>query len=411
MKTELIYQPTDKDLIEISLPLSKSILNRYQIISFLSDTDLFIDNEIFPQDNLILAEQLKIITKMSGSGCELNIGDSGTAMRFLIPIVCMEPGIWILDGSSRIRQRPVLHLVDELISMGGKIEYLSEKGFLPLKISSSKLKKKKVNLPGNISSQYISSLMLIAPSLEDGLEINISEDQVSMPYIKMTYGLMKQSGADIEWNENIISIRRSDYSKVIPEIERDWSAASYWYLITALLHGKKIKLKGLSLETFQGDSVCLSLFKYFGVKTLIDNDGIIIEQTERPIAKIDVDLRGFPDLAPSLIAASAAFDIPSVYRGLHHLKFKESDRLVVLKDELGKMGFNVESNEDTFFVHKRLDELQTVEINSHNDHRIAMALIPLSILIPALCIDNKECIRKSYPGFITDIENVGILIK
>ncbi len=314
MRWELKYQASSKDLIEITLPLSKSILNRNQIISFLSGQNLPIDKDIIPHDNLILAEQLELIKNGRGTGGNLNVSDSGTAMRFLISLLCIVPGTWILDGSSRIRQRPVLHLTEELLSMGGKIVYLGKKGFLPLKIDSSKLINKNVSLPGNISSQYISSLMLIAPYLEEGLTINIDKDQVSMPYIKMTYGLMKELGAEIEMTERDIIIQKSSYRNAVLLNERDWSAASYWYLLASLLPGKKFRLKDISLNSLQGDSICHSLFKSFGVSTIINDDSVIIERTGKPAVEIDIDLKDYPDIAPSLIVASAALDIPSVYK-------------------------------------------------------------------------------------------------
>lgn len=410
MRWELKYQASSKDLIEITLPLSKSILNRNQIISFLSGQNLPIDKDIIPHDNLILAEQLELIKNGRGTGGNLNVSDSGTAMRFLISLLCIVPGTWILDGSSRIRQRPVLHLTEELLSMGGKIVYLGKKGFLPLKIDSSKLINKNVSLPGNISSQYISSLMLIAPYLEEGLTINIDKDQVSMPYIKMTYGLMKELGAEIEMTERDIIIQKSSYRNAVLLNERDWSAASYWYLLASLLPGKKFRLKDISLNSLQGDSICHSLFKSFGVSTIINDDSVIIERTGKPAVEIDIDLKDYPDIAPSLIVASAALDIPSVYKGLHHLKFKESDRLTVLKNELTRMGFNVSSDTNSFTVRKQINKLKTLVINTNGDHRILMSLIPLIILIPRLSIDNRDCVQKSYPGFYADVENVGILI-
>ncbi len=411
MSFELKYRALDKDEEDISLPLSKSILNRYQIISFLSGKNFMIDKESLPVDNRILAEQLDLIKNSIGKGCKLDVGDSGTAMRFLISLLCIVPGDWVLDGSARIRQRPVLHLVEQLRAMGAKIEYMNKDGFLPLEIIHSGLCSVEAKLPGNISSQYISSLMLIAPLLNDGLIIHIAEDQVSMPYIQMSCGLMRYTGADVEINNEKIEIRRSGYKNALPEIEKDWSAASYFYLIASLIPGKRIRLERLSVDSFQGDSVCMSLFKLFGVTSFCDGKDIIIQRTENPVKEIDIDLKGFPDLAPSMIAASAALDIPSVYRGLHHLKFKESDRLAVMKNELGKMGFAIDSNEGTFIVNKKTDNLKAIEICTNNDHRIAMALSPLSILIPGLSTDNKECICKSYPGFLQDIENVGILIR
>ena len=409
-QNKLIYQPCSGENIEVLLPYSKSILNRCQIISFLAKKELEISDRFVSYDNRILDEQLRLIRNNFDKGCNINVQDSGTALRFLISLLCITPGQWTIDGSARLRKRPIHPLVEALRVMGGKIEYLETEDLLPLRIYSSILNKKMIDLPSDISSQFISSLMLISPFIEDGLELIIRDDQVSLPYLRMTFDLMKMMGAEMDWLNNNIIIQRSDYNYKNIDIERDWSAASYWYLLASILPGKLFILKDLFLNSLQGDCILKDLFCNFGVSSKIAGNDIIIENNGLVADKIDIDLRDYPDIAPSLIVASAALDIPSFYTGLKHLKFKESDRLKVLETELCKLGFNVETDGKIFIVKKKTSSLVKTIIHTNNDHRIAMSLIPLAILIPGIRIDSKDCVHKSYPSFFPDIEKAGIYI-
>ncbi|MGD0711466.1 MAG: 3-phosphoshikimate 1-carboxyvinyltransferase, partial [Bacteroidales bacterium] len=316
-----------------------------------------------------------------------------------------------LTGPERMLERPIAPLVEALKEIGGKIEYVGRQGFPPLKINGklNKFHNNKIKIAANISSQFISSLLMIAPTLPNGIEIEFVGDIVSRPYIDMTLSIMKYFGVSTEVFKNKINIKKQEYQPVKYIIESDWSCASYWYLIAALSNDPSIFLKGLKRKSFQGDAIIQEWFKTFGIITEFSDNGAFITKTNEDLSLIPdiIDFTDNPDLAQTMIVLCAAKGLKCKFTGLGSLKIKETDRINAMKKELKKFGIQLKEEEKNIYSLKGTFRNSSVTIETYNDHRMAMAFAPLALRCPEIIINNSKCVEKSYPGFWEDLKNAG----
>lgn len=344
----------------------------------------------------------------------VDIHHAGTAMRFLTAFFSSQEGANVtLTGSQRMQERPIKILVDALKNLGADIDYLKNEDYPPLLIKGKTLKKHKVSLPADISSQYISALLLIAPSLEHGLVLELVGNITSVPYIKMTLGLLDQIGITSSFEGNTVSVLpKKNVSESSLTVESDWSSASYFYSITALCEvGTEISLSSYRKDSLQGDSVLKELYKDFGVKTIFKEDGISLVKTKtNQIADVEYDLANAPDLAQTVAVTCFGLGIGCHLTGLHTLKIKETDRLLALKNELSKLGANVSVTNRALTLESSNKINFEVAIDTYNDHRMAMAFAPLAIKT-TIIINDAEVVSKSYPDFWKDLEQLGFKIK
>ncbi len=398
----------NKNLIgEITLPASKSISNRLLIIQALSYSH-------FTIKNISKSDDTKIIYSVLNSNTNnFDVDNSGTAMRFLTAFLSKIVGEWILTGSDRMKKRPIGKLVDALRELGANIEYIEDEGFPPLEILGSNLTGKTIEINANISSQFISALLLIAPTLKNGLTIKLKGKIVSKPYIDLTLNILKYFGINSSFINNAIKINNQ---KFIPKeffVEADWSAASYWYEMAAFADNVDLKLFGLSKDSLQGDAVVAKIFEDFGVKTTFFNNGIHLTKKESNIKEFNIDLTNYPDLAQTLVVTCAFLEIPFKISGLANLKIKETNRIKALINELSK--FNINLNETSEGVLEcnnfQPNNIEEYFINTCNDHRMALSFLPISILNKKIIIDNINVINKSYPAFYDDLGKVGFEVR
>lgn len=312
-----------------------------------------------------------------------------------------------------MQERPIKILVDALKDLGADIDYLKNEDYPPLRIKGKNLNKPKVSLPADISSQYISALLLIAPSLENGLELELIGNITSVPYIKMTLGLLGQIGVESSFEGNTVSVLpKKSVSESSLTVESDWSSASYFYSIAALCEvGTKISLSSYRKDSLQGDSVLKELYKDFGVKTEFKKDSVILSKTKtNQIADVEYDLANAPDLAQTVAVTCFGLGIGCHLTGLHTLKIKETDRLLALKNELSKLGAYVSVTNRTLTLESSNKINSEVAIDTYNDHRMAMAFAPMALKTP-IVINHAEVVSKSYPDFWKDLEQLGFKIK
>ena len=391
----------------IPLPASKSESNRALIIQALT-------NPSFELDNLASARDTQTMIRLLASeGHVLDVIDAGTTMRFLTAYFAVVGRDQILTGTPRMCKRPIGILVEALKSLGAEIEYWKQEGFPPLHIISkgAGIKGGKVSLPGNVSSQFISALLMIGPVLDGGLEIQLEGKITSRPYIEMTLGMMAYFGVQADWDEQVIRVPNQAYKGQAYTIESDWSAASYWYSMAALSEAAELRIHGLRNPSRQGDSRIAEIMEPFGVYTEYEQGGIVL--TKRPLVnfeEVSIDFTDFPDLAQTMAVVSAATGKPLKLSGLHTLRIKETDRIAALQTELGKFDVKMSSNDDIHFrVSGQFTPTQST-IDTYEDHRMAMAFAPLVLKQKNLWIKDPDVVRKSYPEFWDHLKLVGIQI-
>ncbi|MES2874996.1 MAG: 3-phosphoshikimate 1-carboxyvinyltransferase [Bacteroidota bacterium] len=339
----------------------------------------------------------------------IDIGPAGTAMRFLTTYYALQDGEVILTGSARMKERPIGILVDALRELGADIEYSEKEGYPPLKIRGPfKQKTGKVSIKGNISSQYISSLLLAAPLLENGLELIIEGDLTSKPYVEMTLAMLSQAGIKHFWDENIIRIASQPYAKSVISVEPDWSAASYWYAIAALAEEAELFLPGLNAYSLQGDSKITEIMANFGITSQFKDGGVYIKKEPKKLERKIFDFKECPDLAQTVIVVCAALGHDASFTGLETLKIKETDRVNALQAELSKIGVKLIEKNQTYKLDCSERNLnKAVSINTYDDHRMAMAFAPLALVLNEMEIEDHLVVEKSYPHFWKDLESVG----
>jgi len=403
MKSITLTPSTEKPGSEIKLPLSKSISNRALIISALSRGSIDPGELSNADDTKLMAELL--FQSIEGKKNSLFTENSGTVFRFLTAYLSIQKNEWILDGSERMRQRPVAPLVNALNQLGAKISYLGERGFPPLKIIGSTIKGGEVSLSSNISSQFISALMMIGPLMKNGLRIRMEGIPASLPYIQMTEALMLKSGVAVVFDPPFIQIPGSGYGAGTLPHEADWSAAAFWYGLFSLSRQKNMFLNGLHESSLQGDSVVEKYFRLLGIETDFRGGGAWLSKFVRPGESMDADLRDHPDLAPALIVSTAARRKAGNFYGLGNLRHKESDRIHAIITELHKAGVKCKVSEDSLnFDAQEMNISETID--TYGDHRVAMAFAPLAMLGKPVTINDPEVVTKSYPEFWEELSKV-----
>lgn len=409
---QLSISNTNKTLAgEIHLPSSKSISNRVLIINALSYSPYSIGNLSDSDDTKVLDAVLNSATN------HFDIGHAGTAMRFLTAFLSKVVGEWTLTGSERMRQRPIGILVDALQKLGASIEYIEKEGFPPLRIVGVALKGGAIELDGSVSSQYISALLMIAPTVQNGLTLRLLNQVTSRPYIELTLKLMERFGIHYCWKGNEIKIDQQSYQPVEFTVEADWSGASYWYAMAALADDCNLLLEGLQLQSLQGDASQSEWFeKYFGVHSKQEIKGVRLTKSDVPNIKcLELDFIENPDIAQTFAVLCVCKGLAFHFKGLHTLKIKETDRINALQVELAKFGATLTepahgelawdgSIDQTFIQNPPV-------INTYHDHRMALAFAPAAFSLPEIVIDNPMVITKSYPTFYDDLKKIGFEVK
>lgn len=398
---------TTSDLIgDILLESSKSISNRILIIKALSRQQFNIKNLSDADDTTLMIKLLQEYKETS----EINCGHAGTTLRFLTSFLSSSSGEWTIGGSDRMHQRPIGPLVKCLNELGADISYIGEKNHPPLKIIGSSLSGGEIEIRGDISSQYISALLMIAPTLKNGLKINITSKVLSKPYIQMTLSLMRQMGIKYLWERNQIAIKSQQYKCKDFVVENDWSGASFWYSFAALSTNANIEIPLLFNNSVQGDSQLQKIYKKLGVSTVFLENKIIIKKYKKAENNIKLDLSDYPDIALPIITTCAGLGIEAFLYGLESLKHKESDRLAMIKNELEKFNIYTEINSSSIKLNKgQLLKTPNKVIGTHQDHRIPMSIAPLCLKTESIEFDNKEVVNKSYPLFWEDLTRMGMI--
>ena len=394
---------------EITLPTSKSISNRVLIIKALSYSPYSIRNLSDSDDTVVLDKMLNSNTN------RFDIGHAGTAMRFLTAFISKIVGEWEITGSERMRQRPIGILVDALRKLGANIKYMGNEGYPPLKIYGSALKGGVLELDGSVSSQYISALLMIAPTIQNGLTLKLKNKIISGAYIDLTLKLMKKFGIRYLWKGNEIRIDEQPYRPVEFSVEADWSGASYWYELAALADEAELKINGLQLKSLQGDCAQAEWFeKYFGIVSRQVGDAVFITKKEVPrLDKLQLSFIENPDIAQTFAVLCVLKGLPFHFTGLETLKIKETDRIAALQNELGKFGAELTEPEHGELawdgtIKEELKE-EVISIKTYKDHRMALAFAPAAMYHPNLIIEEPMVVTKSYPKYWEDLEKVGFM--
>ncbi len=388
----------------ITISGSKSESNRLLILQQFFP-NIQIENLSNSDDTQLLREALQTSSKT------IDIGSAGTAMRFLTAFFATQKGRTVkLTGSQRMQDRPIKILVDALCELGASIEYLKNEGYPPLLIEGKKLSKNKIVIKGNISSQYITALLLIAPIFFDGFTLELKGTITSKPYIDMTLSILQKIGVDVSFNNNSIKVYKPKTFHLSAKtfwIEPDWSSASYFYSLVALHAKSEVTLIGLKKNSLQGDSVLPDIYNQFGVKTVYTKEGVVLTHENKTFdfELLTLDLNNTPDLAQTIAVTCLGLGLSCRLTGLHTLKIKETDRLEALKNELGKFDATVSITGDSLLLTPPEKLKRNCKISTYEDHRMAMSFAPLSVKVP-LEIENSEVISKSYPTFWKDFSEI-----
>lgn len=398
----------------VLLPSSKSISNRALVINKLAGNDDAPENVSDCDDTRVMIEWL------SNQPETVDIGAAGTAMRFSTALLSVSDGVHVITGTERMKNRPIGILVDALRTLGAKVEYVEKEGYPPLKIAgNANLEGGEISLPGNVSSQYISALLMIGPSLKKGLKLTLTDTIVSRPYIDMTLSIMREYGASCEWtSESVITVEAVPYNRRPYFVESDWSAASYWYEMVALADNDdaRVVLPGLFAESLQGDSKGAEVFAMLGVDTLHVGNDVVLTKSDNVVDCLEYDFVEQPDLAQTFVVTCCMLGVPFHFTGLQSLKIKETDRIEALKTELAKLGFMIEDRNDSELMWDGVqllisqEEMEEVAIDTYEDHRMAMAFAPAALKLGKVKINDPEVVSKSYPKYWEDLKSIGFAI-
>lgn len=453
----------------IVLPSSKSISNRALAIGALAGSIASITNLSDCDDTEVMQRWL---TERPST---VDVGAAGTSMRFSTALLAVGQGEHVITGSERMKNRPIKILVDALRRLGADISYVEKEGYPPLRIvGKGGLSYGSVSLPGNVSSQYISALMMIGPYLKDGLILTLTDKVISRPYIEMTMSLMRQFGAKVYWDcssdesngtvdeychsnntvdepchsngtvdefchsngtvdeslesnsagdksteSNVIIVEPGRYAVKSFNVESDWSAASYWYEMVALSSegDARVLLPGLYEDSLQGDSKGREVFSLLGVKTEYTKDGVLLSKKTREVDTLEYDFVQMPDLAQTFVVTCCMMGVPFHFTGLESLKIKETDRIVALKNEMAKLGFDLEDRNDSELLWDRrrraltAEEYDSVAIDTYEDHRMAMAFAPVALVNGSIRINNPHVVSKSYPRYWDNLLAAGFQLQ
>lgn len=401
---------------ELHISGSKSISNRVLIMAELSGKpieEFDFENLSEADDTLRLQYYLELIRSCSLQRLPLviNAENAGTVMRFLSSFLTIKAGNWLLTGSSRMKNRPIEILADALRELGADITYTEKTGYPPLLIKGVELAGGTLELDASVSSQFISSLMMIAPVTGKGMHLRFSEKPVSFPYIVMTKKLMERFGVAVELDTHSVKVNPSRYRIKDMAIEPDWSSASYWYEAAALADEADILLRGFSEGSVQGDSRVQKIFEELGVQTTAEENGIRLTKSGKTTARFTYDFSDVPDLVPAVLTTCAALHIPADISGVDHLKHKESDRMQALGNELSKIGAQITEEKGTYHLRmkKKASGSKDLVFATYDDHRMAMSFAPLVLKYGQIVIENKDVVEKSYPAYWNDLEQLKIV--
>ncbi len=400
----IIVTPPINIHTHIQLPSSKSLCNRALIINALAHGSE-------PPQNLSNCDDTRVMMQaLQQMQPTIDIMAAGTAMRFLTAFLTVTPGTHLITGTERMKQRPIGILVDALRSLGADIDYAENEGFPPLRITGKKLDKENITLPGNVSSQYISALLMIAPTLEHGLTLTLEGKIVSRPYIDMTLQLMRDFGAQAEWiADNQLKVEATGYQPTPYYIESDWSAASYWYEICALTPEATVELPGLFEQSLQGDAAVAQIFSLLGVETSYSERMVTLHNTGKAVDKLEYDFVNQPDLAQTFVVTCCMKHIPFCFTGLESLKIKETDRIFALITEMKKLGYVVKEKDNSilYWDGEHCPAQPHPAIDTYEDHRMAMAFAPASLILKSVCINHPQVVSKSYPNYWENLQKAG----
>lgn len=410
----IILSKSDKSTSgTIRLTGSKSESNRALILNALSKGAVAVQNLSSADDTKTLSGILKELNVASEvlEVPTVDVGPAGTAMRFLTSYLAVTGQEVILTGTKRMKERPIGLLVDALKSLGAKIEYVENEGFPPLKFNRDfRQDRKQIQLKGDVSSQYITSLLLVAPTLPQGLDLEIVGELTSRPYVEMTLAMLKDCGISYNWAGDRISIPNQAYKTATLTVEPDWSAASYWYSIAALSEEASIYLPYLKRNSLQGDSTIARIMESFGVTSEFYDKGVKLTKTSTSITQTSFDFKDCPDLAQTVVVCCAALGHNATFNGLETLKIKETDRVLALQNELAKIGVTFQEDNQTYKLDcSGLHFPDKVSIATYEDHRMAMAFAPLVLKVNKVEIEDHKVVGKSYPSFWEDLESVGFV--
>jgi len=395
----------------IRLPASKSISNRLLILNEYAQQRIEINGLSEASDTLRLQTMLKLVASRPEEQTEplvLDAGDAGTAFRFILPYLANTPGWFILTGTERMKERPVGELVDVLGRIGADIQYLEKRSYPPLEIRGGSLKGGSVKMEAGVSSQFISALLMIAPVLPEGVQIHLSNEAVSQPYIELTLFLMESLGLEIIEDDDFIGVEVQEFTEHSFKVGRDWSAAAFWYSMAAINGEADLFLEGLNTNSIQGDAILVAIYEVLGVETRAEEGGLRLKSIAIEADKFEFDFLHYPDLVPAVAISCAAMNIPGKLTGIRNLRIKESDRIKAVEIELGRMGFQTKSTENELFIMpsgNQIDPLNPVE--TYKDHRIAMAFTAMAVALGETCIKDPDVVKKSYPGFWNELEGLG----
>ena len=413
MNLKLSYNlPTLKTNLQISG--SKSETNRLLVLQALYP-NLVLENTSSSDDSEVMLNALQNFQLPTSNFQLVDVHHAGTAMRFLTAYFAIQEGKEVvLTGSARMKERPIKILVDALNQLGAEITYEEQTGFPPLRIKGKMLEKNKVTLQANLSSQYISALLLIAPKLENGLELTLEGEITSVSYIKMTLALLNEIGVKTLFENNTIKVTHqpSPITHHPITVESDWSSASYWYSIVALSEiGTQVTLSSFKENSLQGDSALVEIYKNFGVETIFNYKNITLHKVEnlKP-ATLNLELNTCPDIAQTIAVTCFGLGISCQLTGLQTLKIKETDRLEALKTELTKLGATISVTNNSLTLEQSENIKPNIRISTYQDHRMAMAFAPLAVKVPII-IGEAEVVSKSYPAFWEDVKQIGFTIE
>ena len=401
---DLITAPEAAWRATVKLPASKSISNRALILNALSSSPYGVENLSDCDDTNLMVNALQ------ADGQDFNVGAAGTTMRFLTAFLAKRSGEWTITGTERMKNRPIKVLVEALNALGAHITYMEKEGFPPLRISGAALPGGEISLPGHVSSQYISAILMVAPLMEQGVTLHLEGEIVSRPYIYITLELMKQFGVSATWEDHTIRVLPQSYTPIRFTVESDWSAASYWYEMMALSPGAEIELLGLFKDSLQGDVAGAKLFEQLGVETLFTAQGVRLRHTGICCQELTYDFVNEPDLAQTFVVTCALLGVPFRFTGLQSLKIKETDRIAALQTELRKLGYVLRDAEDSILSwdgERCAPEAHPV-IATYEDHRMALSFAPVALVRPeGIEIAHPEVVSKSYPHYWADLRAAG----
>ncbi len=410
MKSYIIKYKNSGFESSVELPGSKSISNRLLIMKALSGSNIHFKNLSESDDTRLLKRLLKIIRVCAKSDIPTVIytENAGTVMRFLTAYLSQKEGKWLITGNKRMQNRPLKALVNALTGLGADIKYIDKEGFPPLLIREKQtLKGGTVVIDASISSQFVSALMLIAPYLDSPLNIVFKEKPVSFSYIKMTAELMKKAGVEVLCSGSEVAVPSGNYTLDETGVEKDWSSAAFWYQMTAIAKKGKIFMPGLNKNSLQGDKILATLFEKLGVSTTFEKDGVLIKYSGNEVKELEYDFSGCPDIVPAVMATCAAKGIKALFKGIEHLRHKESDRIEKMNMELKKAGAVITKQNSGYVLLPTKTTSQNPVFDTHGDHRLAMSLAPLAQMFDSVTVNNPGVVSKSYPQYWKQLLKTG----